>query len=162
VARVAAMLKLLRLAMVGAVVNMTILAGLYLPGAPAGPVFWLVLPVGFATFAPVLYLANGRRLGNLSLTDVFELLRELPVSARILLGLVLAGTLAQMVFGNFGVITELGFKRTFASVGVWITVCSAALAYALRRRGSRRVRTHLVVPAPVGGQQLSQCFRGLP
>jgi hypothetical protein len=90
----------------------------------------------FATFIPVFYKITGSLVGRIPLAKTLELLRELPMPARIGLGIMFAATTAQMFLNPAGA-NELSFKRTFAATAVWLCTGSAAMAYAHHLRLNR-------------------------
>jgi hypothetical protein len=123
-------LTLFRCSAAGSVVGAAIVAGMYLSGAPTEPVFWLPFLIAFGCFGMTLYRINGRKLGRIDSAVLWSSVRLLPIWSRILLGAVFAATAVQMIGSQTGVHTELAFKRTYASVAVWICCAATGLAYA--------------------------------
>jgi hypothetical protein len=76
-------------------------------------------------------------VGRMPVEELLELMRELPVRARVALGALFLATTAQMLASSTGVQTELGFKRIFVAIPIWLCSGAAALAYAQHRRLSR-------------------------
>jgi hypothetical protein len=114
-------------------VNVAVGAGLYVPGAPSLPVFWLPLLLTFGCAAAVWYQlrrASTSRPIRLSPHVLWELLRELPVYARVFVGVLLLATLAQMVLNESGMLTLLKHARAVVSICAWNAFVLTMLARA--------------------------------
>jgi len=126
-------LKFLWYCVFGVVSSLTVLIGLHLPGAYTEAFFWLPFILAAAALGGALFVINDRKLGTVSFRRLWEVLRAMPRTLQV--GLLLAFPAAFLYQAN--VEDELGFKQTYATIGVWFCTLGTGLAYGdlARRRG---------------------------
>jgi hypothetical protein len=133
--------KLFLLSLACLVLNVLLLASLYIPNLPGGALApaagVLSFVLGALSFAPALYITNNRQLGRLSLPRFWGALLAMPRWVQIGLGLIFVVTIVQSPLNRPGPQTESGFFRGYIATGVWLCVVGTALIYTALRQQQR-------------------------
>jgi len=113
--------------------SVAVLVGLHLPGAYTEVAFTLPFLLSGIALGGAMFVINDRELFAVSFRRLWDVLRAMPRTLQV--GLLLAFPAAFLYQSN--VEDELGFKQTYATIGVWFCTLGTGLAYGdlVRRRG---------------------------